>query len=64
MIILSGAFHKEFDTDRRPFVLKKALERCEAKGWIVRVSQGGPTHSSEKPVQKGWIDWLSTGCFS
>jgi hypothetical protein len=39
IISRTGAFHKEFDTDRKPHLLKKALERCEAKGWIVRVSE-------------------------
>ncbi len=39
IISRTGAFHKEFDTDRKPHLLKKALERCEAKGWIVRVRE-------------------------
>jgi hypothetical protein len=49
----AGSFHKEFDTDRRPHLLKKALERCEAKGWIVRVSGGDGSSGTKCTLDMG-----------
>jgi len=34
-------FHKEYNVAERPKVLKNALERAEAKGWLVRVTGRG-----------------------
>jgi len=34
-------FHKEYNVAERPKVLKNALERAEAKGWLVRVTGKG-----------------------
>jgi len=34
-------FHKEYNVADRPKVLKNALERAEAKGWLVRVTGKG-----------------------
>ena len=34
-------YHLEYRVSDRPFVLKKALDRCEARGWIKRVTGKG-----------------------
>jgi len=36
-----GHYHKEYDTDNRPHLLKNAVERAEEKGWLVRVTGKG-----------------------
>jgi len=36
-----GEYHKEYNTDNRPDVLKKALERSETKGHLVRLTGKG-----------------------
>jgi len=36
-----GEYHKEYNTDNRPLVLKNALERSVAKGWLKQISGKG-----------------------
>jgi len=36
-----GEYHKEYNTDNRPLVLKNALERSVAKGWLKQISGRG-----------------------
>ena len=36
-------YHKEYNTDGRPTVLKNALARAEAKGWVKQISGKGFT---------------------
>jgi len=37
-----GEYHKEYNTDNRPKVVKNALERAVAKGWLKQISGRGP----------------------
>jgi len=36
-----SCWHNEYNTDNRPLVLKSALERCSAKGWLQQISGKG-----------------------
>jgi len=36
-----GEYHKEYNTDQRPQVLKNALERAVAKGWLKQITGKG-----------------------
>jgi len=36
-----SCWHSEYNTDNRPLVLKKALDRCSDKGWIKQISGKG-----------------------
>jgi len=36
-----GEYHKEYNTDQRPQVLKNALDRSVAKGWLKQISGKG-----------------------
>jgi len=38
-----SVYHKEYNTDGRPTVLKNALARAEAKGWVKQISGKGFT---------------------
>merc|ERR1711971_337956 len=36
-----SCWHSEYNTDNRPIILKKALDRCSDKGWIKQISGKG-----------------------
>jgi len=36
-----GEYHTEYNTDQKPRVLKSALDRCEARGWLKQISGKG-----------------------
>merc|ERR1712018_779138 len=36
-----SVYHAEYNTDNRPHVLKTALDRAVAKGWIIQISGKG-----------------------
>merc|ERR1712038_1100113 len=36
-----SCWHAEYNTDNRPLVLKKALDRCSEKGWLQQISGKG-----------------------
>merc|ERR1711997_1127207 len=36
-----SCWHSEYNTDNRPMVLKKALDRCSEKGWIQQITGKG-----------------------
>merc|ERR1719291_1634852 len=36
-----GEYHKEYNTDQRPIVLKNALDRSVEKGWLKQISGKG-----------------------
>merc|ERR1719430_1360940 len=36
-----GVYHPEYNTDERPIVLKRALERAAGKGWLKQISGRG-----------------------
>ena len=38
---VAGVYHPEYNTDQRPTVLKSALERSVAKGWLKQISGKG-----------------------
>ena len=40
-IYVAGVYHPEYNTDQRPTVLKSALERSVAKGWLKQISGKG-----------------------
>ena len=37
LTIFLGEYHKEYNTDQRPTVLKNALDRSVDKGWLKQV---------------------------
>jgi len=36
-----SCWHAEYNTDNRPLILKKALDRCSEKGWLQQISGKG-----------------------